>query len=326
MRCSSGNEERYLWRDGAVSVNSWSKPGYRSVVPSNQPLDPIERFFDVIFTRPEEKAMFLDWLAWCLQNEGAKPKWAPFLYSATKGSGKSTLCKLVAELFGVGNSVTQNNVDKLVSRFNMPVLQSKLVICEELNLKPGSAQGNTLKTYLTEEAALAERKGQEAERVKQTCCFLFTSNHLPLWMEADDRRYYLIEVDHDGHAAGPDAEKFSAQVGEVIAFLEDETKVAALYRSLMDRKLTEGYTTQTLNIATQSTALMKRVQAATGQVGALEFGNDHPSHPYGPGEGHNRHGAGRKAFRINAVKGSHHPSHFTLLFKINALHFAKCDT
>lgn len=266
MTCSMGDETRYLRRDGAVSVNSWTKPTYRTVVPSNQPLDPIESFFDVIFTRAEEKAMFLDWLAWSLQNEALKPKWAPFLYSATKGSGKSTLCKLVAALFGIGNSVTQNNVDKLVSQFNMSVLQSKLVICEELNLKPGSAQGNTLKTYLTEEDALAERKGLEAERVKQSCCFLFTSNHLPLWIEPEDRRYYLIDVDHDGHAAGPNAEKFSALVGEVIAFLGDEAKVVALWQSLMHRKLSEGFTTQTLNIATQSTALMKRVQAATGQV------------------------------------------------------------
>jgi hypothetical protein len=92
MTCNAGDEARYQWRDGAVSVNSWTKPGYRTVVPSNQPLDPIERFFDAVFARAEEKAMFLDWLAWSLQNEGLKPKWAPFLYSATKGSGKSTLC------------------------------------------------------------------------------------------------------------------------------------------------------------------------------------------------------------------------------------------
>ena len=266
MNCSAGDDARYQWRDGSVSVNSWSKPGYRAIVPSNQPLNAIESFFDAIFARANEKAMFLDWLAWCLKNEALKPKWAPFLYSATKGSGKSTLCKLVAALFGVGNSVTQNNVDKLVSQFNMPVLQSKLVICEELNLKPGSAQGNTLKTYLTEENALAERKGLDAEQVKQSCCFLFTSNHLPLWIEPDDRRYYLIDVDHDGHAAGPNAGHFSALVGEVIEFLDDETKVAALWQSLMHRELSEGFATQTLNIATQSTALMKRVQAATGQV------------------------------------------------------------
>jgi hypothetical protein len=40
--------------------------------------------------------------------------------------------------------------------------------------------------------------------------------------------------------------------------------------------------------------------------GAPEFGTDHL---HGPGEGHNRHRTGRKAFRINAVKGSYLPSH-----------------
>jgi hypothetical protein len=36
---------------------------------------------------------------------------------------------------------------------------------------------------------LAEQKGREAERVDQYCCFLVTTNHLPLWIEADERRY-----------------------------------------------------------------------------------------------------------------------------------------
>lgn len=53
--------------------------------------------------------------------------------------------------------VTQNNVDKLTGRFNATVLTRKLVICEELNLRQDSPQGNALKTYLTERQIMTER-------------------------------------------------------------------------------------------------------------------------------------------------------------------------
>lgn len=86
--------------------------------------------------------MFLNWLAWSLQNEDDKPNWAPFLYSTRMGTGKSTLAMLMARLFGEENSITQNNVDKLTGRFNMTLLKSKLVICEEVNLRPGSGDAN----------------------------------------------------------------------------------------------------------------------------------------------------------------------------------------
>jgi hypothetical protein len=88
-----------------------------------------------MFLRQAEREMILNWLAWNLQNEDDKPTWAPFLYSRTKGSGKSAFCHLVSVLFGQENSVTQNNVDQLTSRFNMTALHSKLVISEELQLR-----------------------------------------------------------------------------------------------------------------------------------------------------------------------------------------------
>lgn len=57
---------------------------------------------------------------------------------------------LLIRLFGEANATTQNNIDKLTGRFNMTLLRSKLVVCEEVNLRPGSGDANTLKTYITE--------------------------------------------------------------------------------------------------------------------------------------------------------------------------------
>lgn len=207
--------------------------------------------------------MFLDWLTWCLQNEGDKPNWAPFLYSATKGSGKSTLCQLVGRLFGDGNVVTQNNVDKLTSRFNATVLNRKLVICEELHLRQDSPQGNALKTYLTERQIMTERKGQDAEQVDHCCCFLFTTNHLPMWIEPEDRRYYVIEIDHGGHATGPQADEFAALVERLYAFMEDERAIAGVYRALMVRRVGARFSAKTLNVERDATPIMRRIQGAS---------------------------------------------------------------
>ncbi|HKL46926.1 MAG TPA: primase-helicase family protein [Roseovarius sp.] len=264
--CAPDVEASTICERGAVAVNAWRCPAFRMIADVAPDWGVAGEFINTIFTREAEKEMFLDWLAWCLQNEGDKPNWAPFFYSATKGSGKSTLCQLAARLFGDGNVVTQNNVDKLTGRFNATVLTRKLVICEELHLRQDSPQGNALKTYLTESQIMTERKGQDAEQVDHCCCFLFTTNHLPLWIEPEDRRYYVVEIDHDGHAIGPRSDDFAALVGRVYAFMDDERAIAGLYRTLMERRLGDRFSAKTLNVERDATPIMRRIQGASEQT------------------------------------------------------------
>src|SRR6056297_4095760 len=264
--CDPGNAGPHISHRGVVALNTWRKPHYRKLDHVDADWGVAGEFFEAVFQREKEREKFLDWLAWCLQNEAEKPAWAPFLYSETKGSGKSTLCQLVGRLFGDENTTVQNNVDKLTSRFNSTVLTKKLVICEEVNLRPDSSQGNALKTYITEEEVLTERKGVDAEKVRQRCCFLFTTNHLPLWIEPEDRRYYLIEIDHDGHATGPKADEFAALVARLYDFMDDERAIAGLYRALMERKIDDRFSAKTLNVERDATPLMRRVQGASEQT------------------------------------------------------------
>jgi len=261
--CDPGNDGPFISNRGVVALNTWRKPRYRQLDLAEADWGIAGEFFEAVIQRQEEREKFLDWLAWSLQNEAEKPGWAPFLYSETKGSGKSTLCQLVARLFGDENTTVQNNVDKLTSRFNSPVLTKKLVICEEVNLRPDSSQGNALKTFITEEEVLTERKGVDAEQVRQRCCFLFTSNHLPLWIEAEDRRYYLIEIDHDGHATGTRAAEFSGLVGRLREAMTDDAFLARLYRALMERRLANDFSAKTLNVVTDATPLSRRVHGAS---------------------------------------------------------------
>jgi Family of unknown function (DUF5906) len=175
------------------------------------------------------------------------------------GTGKSAMGRLLIRLFGEANAVTQNNIDKLTGRFNMTLLRSKLVVCEEVNLKPGSGDANTLKTLLTEKFTAGEAKGKETERVEQLACLFFTSNHLPFWIEPEDRRYYIVNVDHEGYARGPKAAEFAELVGRLEAWLADPVNVARLHNALLARVLPEDFSAETLNVDVHGTEIMRQV-------------------------------------------------------------------
>lgn len=266
MVCRPDVPDRIVWRDGVVAINSWKVPGYRSLGVHDAETAVLDKFLGMIFPEEIDRQVFKDWLSWCLQNEAAKPGWAPFLYSRTKGTGKSTLCRLVSLLFGEENSITQNSVAKLTSRFNMPLLQSKLVVSEELQLRPESTQGNTLKTYITETVTASEVKGREVEKVQQCCCFLFTTNHLPMWIEADERRYYVISVDHDGHASGPLAREFSGFIDQINHFMSDPANIACLYNALMQHRQSNAFNPHALNLAEIKTPVMQQIMGASREV------------------------------------------------------------
>ena len=173
--CRPGDRRRMIVERGVATINAWKEPAYRRLGVTETGYGVAGEFFDWFFTRAAEKEMFLNWLAWSLQNEGDKPNWAPFFYSAKMGTGKSALGRLLIRLFGEANAITQNNIDKLTGRFNMTLLRSKLVVCEEVNLRPGSGDANTLKTYITEKFTAGEAKGKETERVEQRVCLVLTA-------------------------------------------------------------------------------------------------------------------------------------------------------
>jgi hypothetical protein len=267
QRCDAGNTEKLVWDGGAVAINTWSKPTYRRFGKYFANMGLFGDFLEIFFSREQDREFFLNWLAWCLQNESEKPGWAPFFYSEGKGTGKSTLCQIVSRLFGENNTAIQNNVDKLTSRFNMTVLNSKLVISEELKLDAkDKTKGNALKTYITEEWTVSEIKGQEAERVQQSACFLFTTNHLPMWIEAEDRRYWVVDVNHDGHASGPMAAEFAELCGNLKANVKLDAFAWQLYSAMMEKEIPQDFDAKTLNIAKQSTPIMKVIQSSSTRV------------------------------------------------------------
>lgn len=267
--CHPGSINRVIWLPtGVVELNTWRQPAYRADPPESAPLAlaPIHEYLEFVFFRPDERNRVLDWLAWNLQNESKRPAWALLLYSRQKGTGKSTFCDIARKLFGEENTATQNNIDKLASRFNATPLTNKLIISEEFSLRPDSAQSNAIKTYITDSVVLTERKGKEAERLNLVSSFIFTSNHLPTWLEEGERRYYIVETDHDGHASGPKSKEFNQIVKRVKESLESPSVLSALYQELMSRKVSDDFDPHSLNTEVHGTEIMKRVAGASRQT------------------------------------------------------------
>lgn len=256
-----GNPDRRIQLEsGQVNLNSWKEPSYRRQVLSQPWGGPFVMLFQQMMPRDAERNRVLDWLAWCLKNEGKKPNWAIMLYSQAKGTGKSTVCNIATRLFGEENTARQNNLEKVAGKFNGPILTSKLIISEEVELRPGSEAGNKIKTLITEASTTTERKGRDVERIRLRSCFLLTSNHLPTWIEAGERRFYVVDVGHDGHASGPKAAQFTKIIRGVEKALEDDEKVAAFYSWLMERELSPEFDPMTLNTALHATDVMRSIE------------------------------------------------------------------
>ncbi|MDU8914034.1 primase-helicase family protein [Aestuariicoccus sp. MJ-SS9] len=261
-----GDDQRLLLNDGFATINLWRKPVYRDLKVNQHDWGPTGAFLEWIIPDDATRRQVIDWIAWNLQNEGDRPTWCLFLHSKAKGTGKSQLCRILEALFGEHNTTSQNGISKLTGRFNVITLMSKLVICEEVKLKQGSNAANDLKTLISEPRLLVERKGQEAYQTQQNCCFVFTSNHPPLWLEADDRRFFIVDIDHEGHASGPRTEAFQALVKEVQQQIEDPAALGALYNALIQSELDALFNAKSLNTKTHCTPIMKMIQEANRQV------------------------------------------------------------
>jgi hypothetical protein len=261
-----GNPNRLSFKRMAATINTWRQPAYRDIKNIEADMGLFDEFMRVTFTRDEEREMLTDWLVWCLKNEDDKPGWAPFLFSAEKGSGKSTFAKIAGLLFGAQNTATENNINKLVSRFNAPILEKKLVICEELFLPPGSDKANAIKTFITEKEAVVEHKYQSVQQVEQFCCFIFITNHKPVWLEEGDRRFYIVHVDHDGHRLGSSGDQYAEMVGKLIDHLAEPRNVAALYKALMQHEISVDFDPYSLQVVEKSTAVMQEIQGSSFDI------------------------------------------------------------
>lgn len=260
------NPYKVYFERGMAVVNIWEEPSYRKVQ-GGLSTEAFDDFLAYVMPREAERETFLDWLAWCLKYEGDKPEWAVMLYSDKQGTGKSTLTKLMKELFGRENTGTTNGVSKLLGRFNKEVLENKLIIVEEVEVKRGSPQANSLKSLITEDSTMVEAKGLPAYVERLYCAFIMTTNHLPLWLEESDRRFFILNFDHQGFSnGGSEYEQFTKHIiGPLHRLTSTDKGIKSIYDKLIKREVPVGFG-KTLDVRKQQTTIMKELHELTPDV------------------------------------------------------------
>ena len=258
------NDQKILFAQGAASVNTWKRPAYRKAVGVEGKA--FETFLVYVIPDKQERKIFLCWLVWALRYEAIKPSWAVMLYSEKQGTGKSTLADVLKALFGKTNTGRINGVSKLVGRFNKEVLENKLVIVEEVEVKRGSPEANSLKSLVTEDSIMMEAKHLPVFVEQIYCAFLMTTNHLPLWLEESDRRFYILNFDHQGYAnGGVDYKRFTRLVGAVKRQISTDEGIKGIYDRLMTRDVPQDFGLK-LDVARHRTAIMKRLESLSPDV------------------------------------------------------------
>lgn len=265
--CRPGLFDSVVFDDGFGTVNTWICPAYRLIAES----EASTRLFDLFLERtlPEEQDRFLfkNWLAWVLQNEARKPGWAIILYSRSKGTGKSTLIALLDQLFGDHNSFNCKSVDDVTGRFAAPIFEKKFISIEEVKLQQGTKNANAMKTFITESKVAVERKGLNMRQIQQCACFVMTTNHLPTWLEAGERRFLVIEMDHEGHSHGPKKEEFSKFISLFKqAYMSDERGLARLYNGLMKHKIPDSFNPFLLPFDQLNSPVMQLINSSSSEV------------------------------------------------------------
>jgi len=93
-----------------------------------------------------------------------------------------------------------------------------------------------------------------------------TTNNLPTWLEEADRRFYILNFDHEGYNnGGKDYKKFGGLVKALKAQVSTPAGIKGIYDELMARDLTD-HNAMSLDVMKHSTSLMKELKVLTPDV------------------------------------------------------------
>ncbi|MCU1722414.1 bifunctional DNA primase/polymerase [Pseudomonas sp. 5P_5.1_Bac1] len=179
--------------------------------------------------RADEYRFLLQWIAYPLQNPGAKMATAVVMFGA-EGPGKSLLWeRVVREIYGTyGTTIGQAQLESQFTGWQsrkLFALAEEVVSREEMRHYKG-----VLKHLVTGETLQINEKNMPVREERNHLNFVFLSNStVPLALDDGDRRYLVLYVDRV-----PPKEYFEALVKEI-----ETGGIAAFYEYLMGLDLTD---------------------------------------------------------------------------------------
>lgn len=153
----------------------------------------VKSHFTHLFPDEREARVFLDYIAYVVQNPGKRPGWA-VLVQGTEGDGKTFFGVLLGAVLGAEN-VRMLNAKTVQGDFNGWAEGQQVVFVEEIRLHGHNRFDilNQIKPLITNDVIEIHRKGRDPYNVPNTSSYILATNYrdaLPL--TEDDSRYFVM--------------------------------------------------------------------------------------------------------------------------------------
>lgn len=137
----------------------------------------VEAHAELLLPDERERTLFLDYLAFCVQNPGVKIRWAPLL-KGVEGDGKSVFITLMQHVMGYQNVRVLDSSTLESSDFTAWRVGQCFVGVEEMKLHGHNRYDvyNKLKTALSNDFVEVHCKGKDPITVPNTSNFLLLTN------------------------------------------------------------------------------------------------------------------------------------------------------
>lgn len=213
-----------------ICINRWRDPAPN--LPSSVTDEDARKWLDhVAFVIPDERerGLVLDWLAWVIQKPAEKPNWCVVIGSTAEGIGKDLMMRPVRLALGDAN-VREIGPEDLVSDYTDYLVNTRLVIVEEMQLTERKAMQNKLKPLIAappETLRIREKYVPHYSIPNIIALAMFTNMDNALALSRLDRRNFVVW--NDGPPRTADYYK------ELVAWYESGgTAIAARWLQLRD--------------------------------------------------------------------------------------------
>lgn len=181
---------------GQNFLNKWRPP---SLKVNKHSADPWTEHVAYVFReREDEVKWFFQWLAYPLQNLGAKLNQAVFMYSTTHGIGKNFIFQPFIEQI-YEKDWNYIGGDALNSDYNGWIAEKRFVMVDEFYTsmrRDRAAMSSNLKRLVTSNSAYVNEKFIRARSQPNYAQLVMLSNHNDsLALEASDRRIYVLRTE-----------------------------------------------------------------------------------------------------------------------------------
>jgi hypothetical protein len=211
--------EGVIERDGLELLNTYRSSGLE---PTEGDASPFEEFLTYLVPDEDERSHLLKMIAWTVRHPGEKLRHALLFRSEHQGVGKTMLTEIWAELLGTHN-VRKSTTEEITGPYQGFIMNTQLVVLEELNLGAGMRDYNKLKDLISNDVSPVNEKYQPIRNWRNVASFVMLTNlEVPLQIEASDRRIFFIDspaLPRDGEYYADFATWWQANLGVIKWYL-----------------------------------------------------------------------------------------------------------